>query len=986
MGPASPRGEHLRVFRRTISPPLGATALLTPTVGAAARTRYAVPIIVAASYYIGARIGLFLTPAEHPVSTLWPPNAILLGALLLAPYTSWLTILAAAFPAHLLVEVHSGVPVPMVLCWFISNCAEAVIGALGFRMLAPGPVRLDTFRRVGVFVGVAALFAPFASSFLDAAFVALNDWGTQTYWEVWRVRFFSNVLAVLTLVPVIIAIGNRGWHWPRLSPRPRFVEGGLLTVALLLVCGVVFTGAPLDIDASPALLYAPLPILLWAAVRFGPAGASGCLLVFAVLSVWGAINGHGPFIGYSVNVNVLSLQLFLIVTYVPLLSLTAVLRERRRAEQQARRNEAQLTLALSAAHVATWDWTIDAARTQYLRFLETVHHDDRPAVEAAVQKAIDGLDTYEVEFRRAGAYPEEWKLTKGRVVRDADGVARRMVGVTADVTERKLAEAALRRETLLRESAAQLRELANAMPQIVFTATAGGHIDFFNKKWYALTGSPEEPITEETWLSVIHPHDRGSCLETWLTSVSGGRPHEHEARFRSGATDTYRWHLVRALPVRDASGTIRRWYGTATDIDDRKLAEDAMRESEAKLRFLGERLEQRVAERTIELSRANDTLRAEIDVRVRTERALRESEERFAKAFRASPDAIAITHASTRRIIEVNGRWQALFDCTRQEAIGRTADDLGFVQETDVASLREALTLTGYVREMEMTARNRKGEEMRCLVNAELMEVSGEPCHITMFRDVTERRRAEHLIAAQRRQLAHLGRVAVLGELSGALAHELNQPLTAILANARAAQRLMSRPSFDLTEISNILGDIAADDLRAGAVIRRMRDLIRNGETVRQFVDPNALIQEVLDLAHGDLMLREVDVSTRLAGSLPEVPLDRVQLQQVLLNLIVNACDAMADNPREERSLLIATAPDCAGIRISVRDHGVGIGASVEEVFEPFRSTKEHGLGLGLAICRSIVTAHGGKLWAVNNAGRGATFHLTLPLEAYNEN
>ena len=161
-----------------------------------------------------------------------------------------------------------------------------------------------------------------------------------------------------------------------------------------------------------------------------------------------------------------------------------------------------------------------------------------------------------------------------------------------------------------------------------------------------------------------------------------------------------------------------------------------------------------------------------------------------------------------------------------------------------------------------------------------------------------------------------------------------------------------------------------------------MRDLIRNGETTPQLTNANDVIREVLELAHGDLMLREVLVTMRLSPTLPCVPADRVQLQQVLLNLIVNACDAMADNVRGDRLLVVASSVDGTSVRLSVTDHGGGIPTDpVEAVFEPFRTTKEHGLGLGLSICKSIVTAHGGTMWAMNNADRGATFHLTLPIE-----
>ena len=433
----------------------------------------------------------------------------------------------------------------------------------------------------------------------------------------------------------------------------------------------------------------------------------------------------------------------------------------------------------------------------------------------------------------------------------------------------------------------------------------------------------------------------------------------------------------------DETGMTSRWYGTATDIDDRKRAEDALRDSEAQLRLLGEQLEHRVAERTSELSCANETLRGEIEMRVRIERALRSSEDRFFKAFRASPDATSITRCSDNRLLEVNSRWEDMFGYLRAEVLGRTAADLGIeMSEPDLTRLSTLMSTNGCIRDVEVDLRNRGGEALRAELVCERVEVAGEPCFITMVRDITERRRAEHVIVAQRRQLAHLGRVAVLGELSGAMAHELNQPLTAILANARAAQRLMSRPTYDATEIHAILGDIATDDLRAGAVIRRMRDLIRNGETTPQMTDTNDVVREVLELAHGDLMLREVLVTMRLSPTLPHVPADRVQLQQVLLNLIMNACDAMAENLRGDRSLVVASAVDHSAVRLSVCDRGVGIPTDpVEAVFEPFRTTKEHGLGLGLAICKSIVAAHGGKMWATNNSDRGATFHLTLPVQ-----
>jgi signal transduction histidine kinase len=250
--------------------------------------------------------------------------------------------------------------------------------------------------------------------------------------------------------------------------------------------------------------------------------------------------------------------------------------------------------------------------------------------------------------------------------------------------------------------------------------------------------------------------------------------------------------------------------------------------------------------------------------------------------------------------------------------------------------------------------------------------------------DITGRKRAEQEAREQRQELAHLTRVAMLGELSGALAHELNQPLTAILSNAQAAQRILAREPVDLTEVREILHDIADDDRRAGEVIQRLRAMLKKDEPKLLPLDVNEVIRESLRLANSDLIRRNVTVLPELAPRLPLVCGDRVQLQQVLLNLIFNACEAMSARPVRDRRLTLATVRDGeAGVQVCVVDRGPGIPADeLERVFTPFFTTKEHGLGLGLPICRSIVTVHGGRLWASNNEEHGATFHLMLPRQA----
>ena len=257
-----------------------------------------------------------------------------------------------------------------------------------------------------------------------------------------------------------------------------------------------------------------------------------------------------------------------------------------------------------------------------------------------------------------------------------------------------------------------------------------------------------------------------------------------------------------------------------------------------------------------------------------------------------------------------------------------------------------------------------------------------EPPFFTAFiRDITDRKRAELDSAAQRRELAHLNRVLILGELSGALAHELSQPLAAILTNAQAARRFLEHTPVDLPEVCATLDDVIRNDQRAGAVIDRLRALLKKGDNLLQPLNLNDVTREVLDLTHSDLLARRMSVTTRLAPDIPSVLGDRVQLQQVILNLVLNACDAMTETDPVERRLTLTTAADNEFVQVSVSDRGIGIPHDqLGAVFEPFVTFREQGLGLGLAISRSIVLAHRGRIVAENNADRGATFRCFLPV------
>jgi C4-dicarboxylate-specific signal transduction histidine kinase len=241
---------------------------------------------------------------------------------------------------------------------------------------------------------------------------------------------------------------------------------------------------------------------------------------------------------------------------------------------------------------------------------------------------------------------------------------------------------------------------------------------------------------------------------------------------------------------------------------------------------------------------------------------------------------------------------------------------------------------------------------------------------------------SEARAAEQRSELIHLGRVALVGELSAALARETKQPLAAILTNARVARRMLELGHVDTAELREILEDIAADGLRAGAVIDHMRSLVRKDEAEPELLSINEVVSEVLELMRSDLQYRRAVVSTRLYEPAPLVLADRVQLQQVLLKVIMNACDAMSDVRPGERLVVVSTARS-GDARIEVRDQRSGIPPdALTAIFNPFVTTKRDGLGLGLAICRTIVTESRGRMWAVNNPDGGATVIVSLPLAA----
>lgn len=316
-------------------------------------------VLVGASYFAGTRIGFALTPGEMPIAVFWPPNAILLAALLLAPVRLWWTLLLAVVPAHFLAQGASGVPLSTAFGWLIGNSMEALLGATLISKMGTRPVMLHTVHGTARFLLFGFGLAPVATSFLDAAIVVGTNWG-QDYWVLWITRLLSNMLAQLTIVPAIVVFGRRGTSWLRHASRRSWIEAVLLAVAVVAVSLIVFRAQSLLRTNIPALIYFPLPLLLWASMRFGPAALSASLLTISVVSINEVMHGRGPFISASVGESVLSMQVYLCMIGVPLLLLAAVMMERRQTEHSLSEMSRRL---------------IDAQERERQRIVQELHDD-----------------------------------------------------------------------------------------------------------------------------------------------------------------------------------------------------------------------------------------------------------------------------------------------------------------------------------------------------------------------------------------------------------------------------------------------------------------------------------------------------------------------------------------------------------------------------------------------------------------------------------
>jgi PAS domain S-box-containing protein len=653
---------------------------------------------VALSYYPAILLGLRLRFPGLEVAVFWPSNALLLTSLLLSPPASWWLFIIAVMPAHFLAMTAAGIPLWRVWWQFANNTLLVCGLSLVLRYFRAGSQPFPSLREWAVFLA-ASVILPLVSSFGSTSFVLsmLRKSALGPNWSIFGRGALSNITCFLLLTPVLVSWVLNVKAWLRDRFAPRIAEAGLLCILLLTVGWWTFStheGA----DFVPALVFLPLPLLIWAALRFGQEGASTALLGVVVLSLWGAMAGKGPFVNFASITNVLSMQFYWLVLFATLVPLAIMTRERATAEASARENERRLQLALGAGRMGVWDWDL---RTNSLRW-------------SAEHFEILGLTRFSVE------------------------------------------------------------------------------------------------PTFETWAERVYPPD---------------------------------------LPA----------------------------------------------------------AKAELHAAIAEKRA-------FRCEYRVVLPGGGISWAES---------WgQPIYDETEQCA-----------------------------------------------------RVMG------LIMDITDRKRSEEA----NRNLAHASRLAVLGELTALIAHEINQPLGATRINVGAAELLLDSGQPRLAEVRQILTDIRKDNERAAETIYRIRALLRKQDMEMSSLVLKDVISEALQFVSGDALTRHVEIQAEFAPKLPDIRADKVQLQQVLLNLLLNGMESVAELPLTTlttRRVSIRTGLyDSENVIVTIADNGPGIAPDkLPHIFESFFTTKRGGMGLGLAITKAIIENHKGRIWAENSSRGGTAFRFTLPV------
>ena len=623
--------------------------------------------------------------------------------------------------------------------------------------------------------------------------------------------------------------------------------------------------------------------------------------------------------------------------------------ERHRATAEAlRRSEERFALAMRAANDVLWDWDlrqntfcVSSRQNEMLganegddngvaQWLERIHPEDIEALTRAMRAHILGETPYlenEYRLRRVdGSYV--WVLVRGLSMRDATGSAYRIAGSLTDISQRKATE------ELLRRSEEHFRTLIEHSSDVITVSDEPGIFRYASPSIERVLGYRPEEVIGRSIFDFIHPDDAGTILIVRTESLRApGTLRTTEVRMRHR---TNGWRVIEAhgRSVQTSPGNVVIVLN-ARDVTEHKEAEQALRENEARFRTLAEAV------------------------------------------------AAATFIFQGTRLVHVNS--------TFEQITGYTRDELSHMDFWEVIhpDHRDLVRARGLARQRGVSLPSRYEVKLITKDNTErwvdftagLIEYDGEPAVLGTAFDITDRRRAEGEARERQLELAHVARLSTLGEMTAGLAHELNQPLAAIVNYARGCARRVETGNAASGELLEAVNSISTQARRASEILARVRDFVRKGKPRRDWVNLSDLAHDAARLAQFEAERVQMMIDLELAADLPLVNVDNVQIEQVILNLLANAIEAMHMSQAGRRLVIKTMRAGGDAVELTVCDTGSGLPADLaDKVFDAFFSTKPGGLGLGLSISRSIIESHGGRLWASPNADHGTTFHFTLPI------
>lgn len=613
------------------------------------------------------------------------------------------------------------------------------------------------------------------------------------------------------------------------------------------------------------------------------------------------------------------------------------------------KNLAATTAGVPVQELPSWH----AYKTQEPFHIHDLDTDERVPAQLKQGVAAQGLEVGPLVFvplttsdRRWGALGMSGPAATVYTSEDVSflGLIGRVVALrisdSFNLRQAEIARLELERQNVrLQHTERELREVIETIPCMAWSATTDGNAEFFNRRWLDYTGLTEDQARGTGWTGSLHPNDLNMLVDYWQQILASGRPGEFEARLRRFDGE-YRWVMFRATPRLDENGKVLKWYGTNLDIEERKRAEQDLRRSETYL----------------------------------------------AQAQKVANIGSWVFDTVQMKPVYLSTEWLRLQDFDPKEGMPTWEERLQRIHPEDraryeVAFNRAIAEKSDLDAEFRILLPDSTVRHIRSLGHPVLDPFGEVTQMIGVIMDVTESRLVEQEHERLRQELAHLShlnRVSTIGELTASLAHEIKQPIGAAVTNAQACLRFLDEGRINVLDAREAALEMTRDATRAADIIDHVRSLYRKDCSHQEMVDVNDLIREMIVLLRDEANRHSVTTHIDLTEGLPKVMADRVQLQQVLMNLMLNGIEAMRDTTGE-LSIKSRLADDYQ-VLISVTDAGVGLPTEkTDQIFNAFFTTKPHGTGLGLAITRSIIESHGGRVWATANSGRGTTFHFTLP-------